>query len=202
MSEAKGVLQIPESVQNDARKYRQKVGDLLSGQTSADAFRGYRVPWGIYEQRQSGRFMVRVRIAAGMVSPKQLDRLALLSRTYGDGVLHVTTRQDIQIHRVKMEHTADVVEGLGEVGLSPRGGGGNTVRNITACSRAGVCASEIFDVRPYAIGVTEYLLDFQSSFNLPRKFKVVFSGCSKDCALASVKWAVPSRQLACAYCAE
>ena len=186
MSGAEIVLQIPESIKKDTQRYRQKVADLLSGYSSADAFRGYRVPRGIYEQRQSGEFMVRVRIAAGLVSPEQLERLALLSRTYGNGVLHVTTRQDIQIHRVKIEHTADVMEGLLEAGLSPRGGGGNTVRNITSCPRAGICTNEAFDVRPYAIALAEYLLDFESSFNLPRKFKVVFSGCSADCALACV----------------
>ena len=179
-------FQLPESVKKDTRAYRQGVDKFLNGQTRPMVFQAYRVPRGIYEQRTTGDFMVRVRIAAGMVFPEQMNRLAKLSQKYGDGVLHVTTRQDIQIHKVKIENTPDVVEGLLEVGLSARGGGGNTVRNITNCPRAGLCADEAFDVKPYTIALSEYLLDFESSFNLPRKLKLVFSGCSQDCALASV----------------
>ncbi len=186
MNRSAKVFQIPQSVKRDGRAYRQAVGRFLSGETRPVAFQAYRVPHGIYEQRTAGDFMVRVRIPAGMVFPQQMKRLAQLSRKYGNGVLHVTTRQDIQIHKVKIEQTPDVVEGLLEVGLSSRGGGGNTVRNITTCPRAGVCTNEVFDVRPYALALTEYLLDFESSFNLPRKFKVAFSGCPQDCALASV----------------
>ena len=186
MNSSDPVFHLPESVKKDGRAYRHELDKFLKGQTRPIVFQAYRVPHGIYEQRTAGRFMVRVRIPAGMVFPEQMKRLAQLSREYGDGVLHVTTRQDIQIHKVKIEATPDVVEGLLEVGLSSRGGGGNTVRNITSCPRAGLCPNEAFDVRPYAIAVTEYLLDFASSFNLPRKFKLAFSGCSQDCALASV----------------
>jgi sulfite reductase (ferredoxin) len=141
---------------------------------------------GVYEQRTTGKFMIRVRIGAGLVLPSQLQRLAGLSKKYGSGVLHVTTRQDIQIHAVNIEDTPDVLEGLLDASLSSRGGGGNTVRNITACPEAGVCPSEVFDVAPYAVATAEYLLQDRSSFNLPRKYKIVFSGCSQDCAYASV----------------
>lgn len=144
------------------------------------------MPMGVYEQRAAGKFMVRIRIGAGLVLPYQLERIAQLSKTYGNGTVHVTTRQDIQIHEVNIEATADVLEGLLEAGLSSRGGGGNTVRNVTACPRAGVCPKEEFDVSPYAIATAEYLLQFRSSYNLPRKYKISFSGCSADCALASV----------------
>ena len=186
MNSGAGFFQLPESVKRDARAYRQGVDKFLQGQTRPMVLQAYRVPHGIYEQRQTGQFMVRVRVPAGMVFPEQMKRLAKLSQEYGDGVLHITTRQDIQIHKVKLEHTPDVVEGLLEVGMSSRGGGGNTVRNITSCPRAGLCADEVFDIRPDVVALTEYLLDFASSFNLPRKYKIVFSGCSQDCALASV----------------
>ncbi len=180
------ILRIPESVKEDSFAYRSRVEKFLQGQTSAVAFRAYRVPMGVYEQRAAGKYMVRIRIGAGLVLPYQLERIAQLSKTYGSGVVHVTTRQDIQIHEVNIEDTPDVLEGLLEVGLSPRGGGGNTVRNVTACPRAGVCPKEEFDVSPYAIATAEYLLQFKSSYNLPRKYKIVFSGCSADCAFASV----------------
>jgi sulfite reductase (ferredoxin) len=141
---------------------------------------------GVYEQRAAGSYMVRIRIGAGLVLPYQLERIAQLSKTYGNGTVHVTTRQDIQIHQINIENTPDVLEGLLKAELSSRGGGGNTVRNITACPRAGVCPKQQFDVAPYAIATAEYLLQFKSSYNLPRKYKIVFSGCSEDCAFASV----------------
>ena len=180
------ILRLPESVVQDVRGYRGRVKKFLDGQTSPVAFRAYRVPMGIYEQRTAGEYMVRVRIGAGLVLPFQLERIAQLSKTYGSGIVHVTTRQDIQIHKVDISDTADVLEGLLEAGLSARGGGGNTVRNVTACPRAGVCPQEEFDVAPYAIACAEYLLQEASSFNLPRKYKIVFSGCPEDCAFASV----------------
>ncbi|MHC5145254.1 MAG: nitrite/sulfite reductase, partial [Planctomycetota bacterium] len=185
-SPAKPILCIPETVREDTLNYRDQVGRFLKAETSAVSFRAYRVPMGVYEQRTSGKFMIRVRIGAGLVLPSQLQRLAELSRTYGNGVLHVTTRQDIQIHEVNIEDTPDVLERLLEVGLSSRGGGGNTVRNITACPETGVCPDEVFDVAPYALAAAEYLLQDRSAFNLPRKYKIVFSGCPQDCAYASV----------------
>ncbi|MHC4463213.1 MAG: sulfurtransferase TusA family protein [Planctomycetota bacterium] len=180
------ILCIPESVKEDTFGYRSQVKKFLQGQTSPIAFRAYRVPMGVYEQRAAGKYMVRIRIGAGLVLPHQLERIAQLSKKYGNGIVHITTRQDIQIHEVNIEDTPDVLEGLNEVGLSSRGGGGNTVRNVTACPRAGVCPKEEFDVSPYAIATAEYLLQFKSSYNLPRKYKIVFSGCPADCAFASV----------------
>lgn len=180
------ILQLPESVKQDVLGYRDGVAKFVRGETSAVAFRAYRVPMGIYEQRAAGKYMVRIRIGAGLVLPCQLEQISELSKKYGNGIIHVTTRQDIQIHEVDIEQTPDVLEGLLEVGLAARGGGGNTVRNVTACPRAGVCPNEQFDVAGYAIATAEYLLQNKSSYNLPRKFKIVFSGCSNDCAYASV----------------
>jgi sulfite reductase (ferredoxin) len=180
------ILRIPETVKEDTLSYRGKVKEFLDGKTSPVAFRAYRVPMGVYEQRTTGKFMVRIRIGAGLVLPVQLERIADLSKRYGSGIIHVTTRQDIQIHEVNIEDTPDVLEGLLKVGLSSRGGGGNTVRNVTACSRAGVCYHQIFDTVPYSIATAEYLLQDRSSFNLPRKYKIVFSCCRNDCAYASI----------------
>ena len=168
------ILHIPESVRQDILGYREAVAKFLRGRTKPMSFKAYRVPMGIYEQRAEGRYMVRIRIGAGLVLPHQLTRIAELGRQYGNGIVHITTRQDIQIHEVNIEHTPDVLEDLLDVGLSARGGGGNTVRNVTACPRAGVCPNEQFDVAPYAIAAAEYLLQFRSSYNLPRKYKIVF----------------------------
>jgi sulfite reductase (ferredoxin) len=185
-SAAQSLLHLPERVREETLRYRGQVQRFLAGELSPAAFRVYRVPMGVYEQRQTGRYMVRIRIGAGRASAAQLRCLAQLSQKHGNGVVHVTTRQDIQIHDVKIEETPDVLEGLLEAGLSSRGGGGNTVRNVTACPRAGLCPCEQFDVAPHALALAQYLLQFDSSFNLPRKFKIAFSGCAADCALAGV----------------
>lgn len=179
-------LRLPESVKRDVAGYRAEVERFEKGETGAAAFRAFRVPMGVYEHREAGRFMVRVRLGAGLALPHQLERIADLAERHGNGVLHVTTRQDIQIHDIALADTSTVQESLIEAGLSARGGGGNTVRNVTACARASVCPSAAFDVAPYAIAAAEYLLQLSRSYTLPRKFKIAFSGCSEDCAFASV----------------
>jgi sulfite reductase (ferredoxin) len=108
----------------------------------------------------------------GVVTKQQLQYLGEISRKYGKSFVHLTTRQDIQIHQVDIEDTPEILFKLLEVGLSPRGGGGNTVRNIANSARAGVNPEEPFDTTPYALALSEYLLTPRSSFNLPRKYKI------------------------------
>jgi len=184
--ETKGTFRMPTSVIEDTYAFRHEVEKFLAGETSPEDFKAIRVPMGIYEQREDGAYMVRVRGAGGVFLPHQLERIAELSEKYGSGVVHITVRQDIQIHRVLVQDLPAILGSLLEVELSSRGGGGNTVRNVTACPLAGACADEVFDVTPYVLSLTEYLLADRANFNLPRKFKVAFSGCSKDCGLASV----------------
>ncbi len=176
------MFRIPNSIIEDLAKYKASLADFLSNGISSDRFKGIRVPWGIYSHRGGKSFMLRIRIPAGVLFPNQLKALATAARKYGDGNLHLTTRQDIQLHSVAIEDTADAMEFLNSFHLSPRGGGGNTVRNITSCPLSGVCPKEIFDVSPYAVGLTEHLLREETSYNLPRKLKIAFSGCTEDCA--------------------
>jgi sulfite reductase (ferredoxin) len=180
------MFRLPPSVVNRIGEFKEALKELVEGRMSPDRFKGIRVPWGIYSQRGGKVFMTRIRVPAGVISPSQLKALAHCSLRYGNGVLHVTTRQDIQIHEVKIERTGEIMDYLREFDLSPRGGGGNTVRNVTACPFAGICPKERFDVRGYAIALTEFLLKDPNSYRLPRKFKIAFSGCSEDCALATV----------------
>jgi sulfite reductase (ferredoxin) len=180
------LLRLPERIRQDVAGYGAEVARFQRGEINPAAFRAFRVPMGVYEHREVGRFMVRVRLGAGLVLPHQLERIAELGNKYGNGVLHVTTRQDIQIHDLALESTVAVQEKLLEVGLSARGGGGNTVRNVTACPRASVCPRAVFDVAPHAIATAEYLLQNPRSFSLPRKYKIAFSGCDEDCVCASV----------------
>src|SRR6201984_902875 len=94
--------------------------------------------------------MQRIKIPAGGLNATQLETLAELAEEYSDGIAHVTTRQDFQLHFIHIEDTPSIMRRLAAVGITTRESCGNTVRNVTACPIAGVCRSEVFDVTPYA----------------------------------------------------
>jgi sulfite reductase (ferredoxin) len=131
--------------------------------------------------------MQRIKIPFGGVTPEQLEVLADLAEEYSDGILHVTTRQDFQLHFIHIEDTPDLMRRLGAVGITSREACGNTVRNVTACPIAGVCRDEIFDVTPYSLAMADFLLGHPDAQDFGRKFKVAFSGCAgKACALVNM----------------
>jgi len=177
---------LPQDLAQDIDTYEQDVRRFEAGEVPVGVFKARRVPRGVYEQRQDGTYMVRVRVAGGTIAHEQIQQLAELSTDFGDGLLHVTTRQDVQLHGISIRDTPAIMRRLMGVGLTSKGGGGNTVRNITACPYAGICPHEPFDVTPFAHAVTEYLIPLVGSYNLPRKYKIAFSGCAADCALAQV----------------
>jgi len=177
---------LPADLAADIEAYERDVGRFLAGDMPAAVLKAKRVPRGVYEQRRDGTFMVRVRVAGGTLNAAQARELAALSREFGNGLLHITTRQDVQFHDVSIGNTPPIMRRLLAVGLTSKGGGGNTVRNVTACPYAGICPAERFDVTPCAHAVTEYLITLVGSYNLPRKYKIAFSGCAADCALAQV----------------
>jgi sulfite reductase (ferredoxin) len=177
---------LPASLPDDLVAFDKAVAQFKGGAISATQFQVFRVPQGVYEQRESGAFMIRVRFPAGVALPHQLRTLAQVAEQYGSPLLHVTTRQDIQIHEVPVESIHPVLVLLSKAGLTSKGGGGNTVRNITSCPLAGVCGEEAFDVTPRVLALTEFLLGDLHSFQLPRKYKIAFSGCSQDCAGATI----------------
>ena len=122
--------------------------------------------------------MQRIKIPYGKMSREQLEVLSDCAEEYSDGILHVTTRQDIQLHFVHIEDTPDMMRRLASVGITTREACGNSVRNITACPYAGVCNDESFDVAPYAHAATYFLLGHDDTQDFGRKFKIAFSGCA------------------------
>ena len=178
--------QLPSSLPDDLVAFEKNVAQFKAGTISPTLFQVFRVPQGVYEQRESGTYMLRVRFPAGVALPNQLKKLADASEAHGNGILHVTTRQDIQIHRVLVEAIHPALVSLAEAGLSTKGGGGNTVRNITGDPEAGVSEDEVFDVTPHVLRLTEYLLPDPQSFQLPRKFKIAVSGSSRDLSGATI----------------
>jgi sulfite reductase (ferredoxin) len=131
--------------------------------------------------------MQRIKIPFGGLNPDQMDALADLAEEYSDSVLHVTTRQDFQLHYVHIDDTPTIMRRLASVGITTREACGNSVRNVTACPLAGVCRDEIFDVTPYAKSTAQFLLGHPDAQGFGRKFKVAFSGCKDQaCALVNM----------------
>jgi sulfite reductase (ferredoxin) len=131
--------------------------------------------------------MQRIKIPYGGVSPEQLEVLAELAEEYSDSILHITTRQDVQLHFVHIEDTPDLMRRLAAVGITTREACGNSVRNVTACPRAGVCHTEGFDVSPYASALMRFMLGHPDVQDFGRKFKPAFSGCEHEaCGLAQM----------------
>lgn len=180
------MFKLPKNLISIIDNYRESLKEYMEGNISPDRFKGIRVPFGFYSQRASKRLMARVRIPAGCITSHQLKAIATVAKRF-DVKPHITDRQDIQLHGVSYEDSIKVLDYLKDYDLSTIGGGGNTVRNVTACYLSGICKDEVFDVRRYAIGISEYLLnDPLSAGKLPRKFKIAFSGCPTDCAYALV----------------
>ncbi len=131
--------------------------------------------------------MHRIKIPYGGMTPKQLEVLAELAEEYSDGIAHITTRQDFQLHFVLLDDTPALMRRLAAVDITTREACGNSVRNITGCPFMGVCPDEPFDVTPYAKALTYFLLGHPDVQNFGRKFKPTFSGCSKHaCGLTAM----------------
>ncbi|GET36567.1 nitrite/sulfite reductase [Microseira wollei] len=123
--------------------------------------------------------MQRIKIPYGGMTAEQMEVLADVAEEYSDSILHVTTRQDFQLHFISIEDTPDMHRRLAAVGITTREACGNSVRNVTACPLAGVCHDEAFDVSGYADGMTRYFLGHRDVQDFGRKFKIAFSGCSQ-----------------------
>jgi len=131
--------------------------------------------------------MQRIKVPAGGLNAAQLETIAELAEEYSDGIAHVTTRQDFQLHYIHIDDTPSLMRRLAAVNITTREACGNSVRNVTACPYAGVCTDESFDVTPYARALSRFLLGHPDCQNFGRKFKPAFSGCAQHaCGLTSL----------------
>ena len=177
-----------EAIEAEIAHFEERAQQLRSGTITEEQFRPFRLKHGTYGQRQPGFQMLRVKVAAGVLKPSHLRVLARIADEYSTGRGHLTTRENVQFHFVKLENVPAAMRLLADCGLTTREACGNTVRNVTACPVAGICPGEAFDVTPYALGVSRYLLRHPDFHDLPRKFKIAFSGCADDggCAVAGI----------------
>lgn len=177
---------LPQKIIDEIPHYKENLTKYLTGELQEGFFRGIRVPWGFYSQRGGKLLMARLRIPNGILTPQQLYHIGNAAKKYADGKLHITTRQDIQVHNLPSENSIELIEYLKDVNISPRGGGGNTIRNITGCYLSGICLHEHTEVYKIVWGLTEYLLSLDESYTMPRKIKIAFSGCEQDCACTGI----------------
>jgi sulfite reductase (NADPH) hemoprotein beta-component len=172
---------------SDIDEFADTLAKFESGEIGPDQWRAFRLVRGTYGQRQAeDAQMLRVKIPQGVLTARQTQALAEVSEQYARGFAHITTRQNIQLHFLKLHDVEPVMRRLADEGLTTREACGNSVRNITACPWAGVSAEELFDVTPYAEALTRYFLRHRLSASLPRKFKIAFEGCTEDHALTAI----------------
>jgi len=171
-------------VEKDIIELANKIELFHKGKIDEEKFRSLRLARGVYGQRQAGVQMIRIKLPYGKVSSQQLLRIADVSDEYSRGRLHITTRQDIQIHYVDLDRTPELWAQLEKDDVTLREACGNTVRNVTASETAGIDVDEPFDVSPYADAIFKFFLRNPICQEMGRKFKVSFSGTDEDTGLS------------------
>ncbi len=170
-------------VEKDIIELEQKIRAFKEGKIPEEKFRSLRLARGVYGQRQQGVQMVRIKLPYGKMTFAQWRRIADVSDEFSTGNLHLTTRQDIQIHFVSLDRTPELWSLLEQDQITIREACGNTVRNVTASDMAGIDSDEPFDVTPYAHAIFEYFLRKPVGQEMGRKFKIAVSSSEKDTAL-------------------
>ena len=173
-------------VEKDIIELADKIEQFKEGQIDEEKFRSLRLARGVYGQRQQGVQMIRIKLPYGKVSSHQLRRIAEVSDEYSRGRLHITTRQDIQIHYVDLDRTPELWAELERDNVTLREACGNTVRNVTASETAGFDVDEPFDVSPYADALFKFFLRNPICQEMGRKFKVSFSSSDTDTGLSYI----------------
>ncbi|WP_347922827.1 nitrite reductase [Pontimicrobium sp. SW4] len=173
-------------VEKDIIDLAKKIELFKNGKVDEEKFRSLRLARGIYGQRQQGVQMIRIKLPFGKVLSNQLHRIADVSDEYSRGRLHITTRQDIQIHYIDLDRTPELWAELERDDVTLREACGNTVRNVTASETAGIDINEPFDVSPYADAIFGFFLRNPICQEMGRKFKVSFSASDEDTGLSYI----------------
>ncbi|OCK41893.1 nitrite reductase [Tenacibaculum soleae] len=173
-------------VEKDILELERKIQLFKEGKIDEERFRSLRLARGVYGQRQFGVQMIRIKLPFGRVTSEQLHRISDVSDEYSRGRLHITTRQDIQIHHVSLDRTPELWAQLEKDDITLREACGNAVRNITASETAGIDVNEPFDVSPYADATFKFFLRNPICQEMGRKFKMSFSGTDDDTAISFI----------------
>jgi sulfite reductase beta subunit-like hemoprotein len=163
------------------KAHGNRIDRFRGGELTNIEFTPIRLGYGLYYQLDHTSHMQRIKLPGGMLTAAQADCVAELGEQYGRGVVHVTTRQDVQLHWIPLENVLEIYERLHAVGISTRGACADSVRNVTGCYHAGTIPGEPFDITPYVWAVHEYSLFHPLNLTMPRKFKIGFASCAEDC---------------------
>ena len=177
---------VSPKAQRDILDLQKKISVFTNGELTDEQFRKFRLARGVYGQRQPGVQMIRIKLPHGRITADQLIRIAEASDKYATGNLHATTRQDIQLHFVKLADSPQLWADLEDADITLKEACGNTVRNVTGSARAGVDPLEPFDITPYAQAIFEYFLRNAICQEMGRKFKIAVSSSEKDSAYAYI----------------
>jgi ferredoxin-nitrite reductase len=138
--------------------------------------------WGLtHDKPKLGTFMVRIKVAGGLLTPAQLRGVGYISQRFGRNYGELTTRQGLQLHWARLDQLPEVIAAIQATGLTTVGGEGDTVRNITGCPVAGISQDEPFDVTPVIVEVADYFYGNREYSNLPRKHKYTIAACPGQC---------------------
>ncbi len=173
---------VTEAAHRDIEELQEKINRFKRGEIPEDRFKAFRLTRGVYGQRQLGVQMFRIKVPFGKLTAEQLVTIADLSEKYTNGNLHATTRQNIQLHYVKLDDAPEMWEALERVGVTLREACGNTVRNITGSAFAGIDPKEPFDISPYAEAMFQHFLRNPVCQDMGRKIKSAFSSSELDSA--------------------
>ncbi|HVP33741.1 MAG TPA: nitrite/sulfite reductase [Steroidobacteraceae bacterium] len=165
-------------------EFRDQTRRFLAGELSEDEFKAVRLRNGLYIQRHAP--MLRIAVPYGLLSSRQLRKLAELTRRYDRGYGHFTTRQNLQLNWPRLEDVPDILEQLATVQMHAIQTSGNCVRNVTADHLAGIAPDEVDDPRPYCEIVRQWATLHPEFTYLPRKFKIAISGSPEDRAATEV----------------
>jgi sulfite reductase (NADPH) hemoprotein beta-component len=165
-------------------EFRDQVARRLSGELTEDQFKPLRLMNGVYLQLHA--YMLRIAIPYGVLSGRQLRKLAQIGRVYDRSSGHFTTRQNLQFNWVRLADIPDILAELAEVGMHAIQTSGNCIRNVTADHFAGAAADETVDPRPYAEWLRQWSSLHPEFTFLPRKFKLAVIGAAADRAAIQV----------------
>jgi sulfite reductase (ferredoxin) len=172
---------LPDIVRREIDNFELKAKAYRDGSVPDEEFKPFRLVHGTYGQRQENVQMMRIKVPGGQLTAAQARALGDVSRDWAPlGIGHVTTRQAVQLHFIKLENVPRIMERLAADELTTREACGNTVRNITCSPVAGLANDEVFDPYPYAEAAFRYFLRRPEFNQLPRKFKMAFNGSPRD----------------------
>lgn len=178
------MIEITEQILKSVENFKENLEQYKEGKL--EAFKPFGASMGIYEERLTGTYMVRPRNPGGTVTLGQFKAISEIAKKYAKSRIHFTTRQDVQFHSVEIDDLNNILEDLIKAGLTTKGAGGNTVRNVACSPLSGVSEDDVFDVTPYVKVATNHLISDPANMRLPRKFKVAFSNSPQDTANATI----------------